>query len=84
MMQTIIGLVAAELGAAIVPSSVAAQRHEGVAYRRLLQDPGPVEMTIAWRRDGQSAALSEFVRTAASRRYDIPAPPPRERPRISE
>lgn len=75
MMQTIIGLVAAELGAAIVPSSVALQRQEGVAYRRLEQEPGPVEMTIAWRRDGESAALSGFVRTAASRRYDIPAPP---------
>lgn len=75
MMQTIIGLVAAELGAAIVPSSVAMQRREGVVYRRLLQEPGPVEMTIAWRRDGESAALSEFVRTAASRRYDIAAPP---------
>jgi DNA-binding transcriptional LysR family regulator len=75
MMQTIIGLVAAGLGVAIVPSSVALQRRDGVAYRPLLQDPGPVEMTIAWRRDGQSAALSEFVRVAAGRRYDIPAPP---------
>lgn len=74
MMQTIIGLVAAELGAAIVPSSVASQRREGVEFRRLEQEPRPVEMTIAWRRDGESAALSGFVRTAASRRYDIPAP----------
>jgi len=80
MMQTIIGLVASELGAAIVPSSVASQRHEGVAYRRLLQDPAPVEMTIAWRRDGESAALSEFVRIAASQRYDIPAPLPASAP----
>jgi DNA-binding transcriptional LysR family regulator len=75
MMQTIIGLVAAELGAAIVPSSVAAQRREGVVYRALVQEPGPVEMTIAWLRDVESAALSCFVRTAASRRYDIAAPP---------
>jgi DNA-binding transcriptional LysR family regulator len=74
MMQTIIGLVAAELGAAIVPSSVAAQRREGVVYRRLEQEPAPVELTIAWRRDGESAALSEFTRTAASRRYDVPLP----------
>ena len=74
MMQTIIGLVAAELGVAIVPSSVTSQQREGVAYRRLEQEPAPVEMTMAWRRDGESAALSGLVRTAASRRYDIQAP----------
>lgn len=76
MMQTIIGLVAAELGAAIVPSSVALQRHPGVVYRSLEQEHRPVEMTIAWRRDAESAALSEFTRVAASRRYDVLAPPP--------
>jgi DNA-binding transcriptional LysR family regulator len=74
MMQTIIGLVAAGLGAAIVPSSVAAQQREGVVYRRLLQEPGPVEMTVAWRRGVESATLSAFVRTAASRSCDIAAP----------
>jgi DNA-binding transcriptional LysR family regulator len=75
MMQTIIGLVAAELGAAIVPSSVAAQRREGVVYRRLEPEPPPVEMTIAWRREGGSAPLAAFVAAATSRRYDVPAPP---------
>jgi len=75
MMQTIIGLVAAEMGAAIVPSSVALLQREGVVYRRLEQEPAPVEMTIAWRRDDGSAALAAFVRTAARQRYDIPAPP---------
>ena len=75
MMQTIIGLVAAEMGAAIVPSSVAVLQREGVVYRRLEQEPAPVEMTIAWRRDDGSAALTAFVRTAVSRPYDIPAPP---------
>jgi DNA-binding transcriptional LysR family regulator len=74
MMQTIIGLVAAEMGAAIVPSSVAELRRDGVAYRRLEQDVAPVEMTVAWRRDTGSAALAAFVQTATSRVYDIPAP----------
>jgi len=74
MMQTIIALVAAEMGAAIVPSSVALLQREGVVYRRLEQEPAPVEMTIAWRRDDGSAALAAFVRTAAEQRYDIPAP----------
>ena len=74
MMQTIIGLVAAEMGAAIVPSSVAELRRDGVVYRRLEQDVAPVEMTVAWRRDTGSAALAAFVQTATSRVYDIPAP----------
>jgi DNA-binding transcriptional LysR family regulator len=74
MMQTIIALVAAEMGAAIVPSSVALLQREGVVYRRLEQEPAPVEMTIAWRRDDGSAALAAFARTAAEQRYDIPAP----------
>jgi DNA-binding transcriptional LysR family regulator len=74
MMQTIIALVAAEMGAAIVPSSVALLQREGVVYRRLEQEPAPVEMTIAWRRDDGSAALAAFARTAAEHRYDIPAP----------
>lgn len=74
MMQTIIGLVAAEMGAAIVPSSVAELRRDGVVYRPLQQDVAPVEMTVAWRRDTGSAALAAFVQTATSRVYDIPAP----------
>jgi DNA-binding transcriptional LysR family regulator len=74
MMQTIIGLVAAEMGATIVPSSVAELRRDGVVYRRLEQDVAPVEMTVAWRRDTGSAALAAFVQTATSRVYDIPGP----------
>jgi DNA-binding transcriptional LysR family regulator len=74
MMQTIIGLVAAEMGAAIVPSSVAVLQREGVVYRALEQAAAPVEMTVAWRHDARSAALSAFIQTATSRVYDIPAP----------
>jgi hypothetical protein len=46
-----------------------------VVYRRLEPEPAPVEMTIAWRREGGSAPLAAFVATATSRRYDVPAPP---------
>jgi DNA-binding transcriptional LysR family regulator len=74
MMQTIIGLVAAEMGAAIVPSSVTELRRDDVVYRPLQQDVAPVEMTVAWRRDTGSAALAAFIQTATSRVYDIPAP----------
>jgi DNA-binding transcriptional LysR family regulator len=74
MMQTIIGLVAAEMGAALVPSSVAMLQREGVVYRRLEQEVAPVEMTVAWRRDARSPALAAFIKTATSRVYDIPAP----------
>jgi DNA-binding transcriptional LysR family regulator len=74
MMQTIVGLVAAELGAAIVPSSVALTPREGVVYLPLEQETAPVEMTVAWRRGAGSAARAAFVAAATSERYDIPAP----------
>jgi len=51
MMQTIIGLVAAEMGRRPRASSVALLHRDGVVYRGLEQKVDPVEMTVAWRRD---------------------------------
>ena len=91
MMQTIIGLVAAEMGAAIVPSSVTELRRDGVVYRRLEQDVAPVEMTVAWRRDTGPPPLPPSSRrppagSTTSQPHNQPArrPPPRSESQLSQ
>jgi DNA-binding transcriptional LysR family regulator len=62
-MQTIAGLVAAGLGVSLVPASVAGLRPAGVVYRPLPYPAPFVELTIAWRRDDDSALLAGFLAT---------------------
>jgi DNA-binding transcriptional LysR family regulator len=63
--QTIVGLVSAGLGVAIVPASIARLRRPGVVYRRFRERSPLVETLLVWRRDGASSALSNFVELAA-------------------
>lgn len=74
MMQTIIGLVAAEIGAAVVPSSAATLHRDGVVYRPLNRPAAPIEMIAAWRSDVSSPTLDGFLDTVRVRVLDIPAP----------
>jgi DNA-binding transcriptional LysR family regulator len=61
LMQTVLGLVAAGLGVALVPASVEKLGRSGVVFRSL-RDPGPpVEMGAFWRADDRSATLRNFV-----------------------
>lgn len=76
MMQTIIGLVAADIGVAIVPSSATTLRHPDVVYRPLAQRAAPVEMTAIWRKDTPSPTLAGFIEIIRERTHDIPAPTP--------
>lgn len=76
MIQTIIGLVAAEIGIAIVPSSAATLRISEVVYRPLTQVVSPIEMTAAWRRDANSPTLPGFADTIRDHALAIPFPPP--------
>jgi DNA-binding transcriptional LysR family regulator len=60
-MQTIVSLVSAGMGLALVPQSVANLMRPGVEYRALA-DPTPlVETGIAWRRDNPSPVLQGFL-----------------------
>ena len=61
-MQTIVALVAAGMGFAIVPASVRKLGRSGVVYRKLRERSAQVELGLAWRRDRDSAALAEFRR----------------------
>jgi DNA-binding transcriptional LysR family regulator len=60
-MQTIVSLVSAGMGIALVPQSVSNLMRPGVDYRPLA-DPTPlVETGLAWRRDNASPVLRGFI-----------------------
>lgn len=60
-MQTIVSLVSAGMGIALVPQSVSNLKRPGVEYRAL-QDTSPmVEVGLSWRRDNTSPVLAAFL-----------------------
>jgi len=60
-MQTIIGLVSAGMGIALVPQSVSNLKRPGVDYLPLTQKAPLVETGLAWRRDNASPVLRAFI-----------------------
>jgi len=60
-MQTIVGLVSAGMGIALVPQSVSNLKRPGVEYRPLAGKPPTVETGLAWRRDNYSPVLRAFL-----------------------
>jgi DNA-binding transcriptional LysR family regulator len=63
-MQTIVSLVAAGMGVALVPASLMRMRRTGVAYRPLAERSPTIEVGIVWRRSDESPATRAFVATA--------------------
>ncbi len=63
--QTIVGLVSAGLGVAIVPASITRLRRPGVVYRRFSERSPLVETLLVWRKGDSSRALANFVKLAA-------------------
>ena len=63
-MQTIVSLVAAGMGVALVPASLLSMRRTGVAYRPLAERSATVEVGVVWRRGEGSPAARAFVATA--------------------
>ena len=61
LMQTVLGLVAAGIGLAVVPSSVTALGRSGVTVRPLLGSCRTVTLAAAWRRDQSEALLDRFL-----------------------
>ncbi|WP_286182149.1 LysR family transcriptional regulator [Rhizobium sp. ICMP 5592] len=64
-METIIGLVAAGLGVALVPRLFNETPREGVVFRELTGSgsPVPYETALAWRKDNHLPTLKAFIRT---------------------
>jgi len=60
-MQTIIGLVSAGMGIALVPQSVSNLKRPGVDYVALTQKTPLVETGLAWRHDNTSPVLRAFL-----------------------
>jgi DNA-binding transcriptional LysR family regulator len=60
-MQTIIGLVSAGMGIALVPQSVSNLKRPGVVYRDIEQSTPQIETGIAWRKDNPSPVLQAFI-----------------------
>jgi DNA-binding transcriptional LysR family regulator len=70
LMQTVLGLVAAGIGLAVVPSSVSALRRTGVTLRPIRDAGHRVQLAAVWRPDHHSAPLEGLldVLRAAERR----------------
>jgi DNA-binding transcriptional LysR family regulator len=60
-MPTIVSLVAAGMGLALVPASLAHMRRTGVVYRPLARPGPPMEVGIAWNEAAQTPAVAAFV-----------------------
>ncbi|HEY8607324.1 MAG TPA: LysR substrate-binding domain-containing protein [Noviherbaspirillum sp.] len=60
-MQTIVGLVSAGMGIALVPQSVSNLKRPGVEYRPLAAASATVDTGLAWRRDNASPVLHAFL-----------------------
>lgn len=61
-MQTIVGLVSAGMGIALVPQSVSNLKRPGVEYKPLSDHTPLVETGLAWRRDNVSPVLQAFLK----------------------
>ena len=62
-MQTIIGLVSANMGVALVPASLQNLQRAGVVYKPLKGETPHVEVAIAWQSDNITPVLREFLLT---------------------
>lgn len=63
-MQTIVSLVSAGMGIALVPQSLRNLRRTGVVYRPLQSALPVVETGLVWRRAETSPVLQGFIATA--------------------
>ena len=60
-MQTIVSLVAAGIGVALVPATLENLSRKGLVYRHLTGGGPKLELAVAWRRDDKSALLRAFL-----------------------
>jgi DNA-binding transcriptional LysR family regulator len=66
-MQTIVSLVAAGMGVALVPAALVNLRRTGVVYRPLTDGRPRIELGIAWRAADDAPAVQAFVGLARAR-----------------
>lgn len=59
--QTIVSLVSAEIGIAIVPESIQNLQRTGVVYRSLLEATAQPAIAVVWRKGDRSAVIAKFI-----------------------
>jgi DNA-binding transcriptional LysR family regulator len=70
--QTIVSLVSAGLGVAIVPESIQRLRRPGVVYRKF-SEPSPImETVVAWLKDRRSEVLQNFLKVVGDAAAQLP------------
>ncbi len=74
-MQTIVSLVSAGMGIALVPRSLRHLRRTGVAYRPLAGDQRSIETGLVWRRSEVSPVLAAFIDIVRAHSVKLEAPP---------
>lgn len=60
-MQTIVSLVAAGIGVALVPATLQNLSRRGLVYKALAGMSSKLELAVAWRRDDHSPLLTAFL-----------------------
>jgi DNA-binding transcriptional LysR family regulator len=65
-MQTIVSLVSAGLGAALIPASMRNLGRTGVVYRPLRETSPLTEIALAWRQGDEQPALTRFLEAVRS------------------
>jgi DNA-binding transcriptional LysR family regulator len=60
-MQTIVSLVAAGIGVALVPATLENLSRRGLVYRPLAGTVAKLQLAVAWRRDNRSPLLEAFL-----------------------
>ncbi|HEV7835626.1 MAG TPA: LysR family transcriptional regulator [Caballeronia sp.] len=74
-MQTIVSLVSAGMGVALVPQSLRHLRRTGVVYRPLLESGPVVETGLVWRAAEVSPVLAGFIDIVRAHAATVPALP---------
>lgn len=62
-MLTILGLVAGEVGVALLPANAKNLQRKGVVYRTIQGESATVKMDVTWRSNNTSAVLENFLET---------------------
>jgi DNA-binding transcriptional LysR family regulator len=69
-LQTVLGLVAAQIGVAILPAAAQKLRREGVCYRPFIERTPMVELRVIWRKGDVSMILQNFLAASVSDQTD--------------
>ncbi len=65
-LQTVLGLVAAQMGVAILPAAAQKLRREGVCYRPFVEPAPMAELMMIWRKEEESVIFKNFLAARAS------------------